>query len=640
MGRRKDKSDVTRGPGKSARRQQDPDLAELLGQKPIGDKKKKDSSAAKKPARGRKRRHGDEAENDVTVSDGVVSFETETEPSKKKSKQQQKKNKKAKVPKETKKAGKKFDSESEEDDEEQYSKGHDRSNSDWLKPAGKKANPFEGGDDDDDEDDIMLGDDFGDGSDAGSDGEVDGAAPDSDGADVDGSDSDDDSDSGEALPIEKQSKKLDRRKARDEKLAAAEMRAKTDGGDKISLPTEEELENEEENPLELSMINRRIQEISRVLGNFKQLHEPGRTRAEYRQIFQKDICAYYSYNEFLVSKFADLFHSNELVEFLDANEVRRPVTIRTNSLKTKRRDLAQALINRGVNLDPIGKWSKVGLVIYDSGVPIGATPEYLAGHYMLQGGSSMIPCIALAPQHNESVLDLCAAPGGKTSYLGALMRNTGFLLANDAKKDRCKAVVGNLHRLGITNTVVCNYDGRAFPKVMGGFDRVLVDAPCSGTGVISKDPAVKMSKDDKDIQRCSHIQRELLLAAIDSCNAKSSSGGYVVYSTCSVLVEENESVVDYALKRRHVKLVPTGVDFGEEGFTRFREKRFHASLNLTKRFYPHTHNMDGFFVAKFKKYSNKVIGEEKEKNKDKEEKEQEEDGSDQEQEEEETAMEV
>lgn len=342
-------------------------------------------------------------------------------------------------------------------------------------------------------------------------------------------------------------------------------------------------------------------EILHILSNFKGLCEEGKSRSEYLQMLRDDLKSQYGYSDYLMGKFIELVPTSQLMEFLDANEAPRPLTIRTNSLKTRRRDLAQALINRGVNLDPIGSWSKVGLVIYDSSVPIGATPEYLAGHYMLQGASSMMPVMALAPQEKERILDMCAAPGAKTSYIAALMKNSGILFCNDINKDRLKALVGNLHRLGVTNTVSCSYDGRSFPKVMGNFDRVLLDAPCSGTGVISKDLSVKISKTEKDIQKCSHLQRELILSAIDSVNARSSTGGYLVYSTCSVLVEENECVVEYALKKRNVKVVPTGLELGEDGFVKFRERRFHPSMANTKRIYPHVHNMDGFFIAKLKK---------------------------------------
>ena len=345
----------------------------------------------------------------------------------------------------------------------------------------------------------------------------------------------------------------------------------------------------------------------KVLSNFKELAETGRSRAEYTEQFKTDLGTYYGYNEFLIEKFFYLFTPSELVEFLEANEVPRPVTIRTNTLKTRRRDLAQALINRGVNLDPLGKWTKVGLQIFDSPVPIGATPEYMAGHYMLQAASSFMPVIALAPQENERVLDMSSAPGGKTTYIAALMKNTGTVFANDPSKDRCKAIVGNVHRLGVKNVVVTNLDGRDFPKVLGGFDRVLLDSPCSGTGVISKDPSVKTNKGEDDFGMLTKLQKELILCAIDAVDAKSKSGGYIVYSTCSVTAEENEEVVSYALKKRkNVKLVSTGIEFGREGFTRIREKRFHPSLNLTRRFFPHTHNMDGFYVAKFKKISNTI----------------------------------
>ena len=114
----------------------------------------------------------------------------------------------------------------------------------------------------------------------------------------------------------------------------------------------------------------------------------------------------------------EIFSFGELLEYLDASETPRPLTIRTNTLKSRRKELAQNLITRGVNLDPVGKWSKVGLVIYSSQVPIGATPEYLAGHYMIQGAASFLPVMALSPQEDERILDMCCAPGGKSTHIG------------------------------------------------------------------------------------------------------------------------------------------------------------------------------------------------------------------------------
>ena len=110
------------------------------------------------------------------------------------------------------------------------------------------------------------------------------------------------------------------------------------------------------------------------------------------------------------------------------------MTIRINTLKTRRKELAEALLQRGVDLDKLAEWSKVGLKIYQTRVPIGATPEYLAGHYMLQSASSFLPVLALDPQPNEKILDLAAAPGGKTTYIAQLMKNTGIIFANDVKK--------------------------------------------------------------------------------------------------------------------------------------------------------------------------------------------------------------
>lgn len=98
----------------------------------------------------------------------------------------------------------------------------------------------------------------------------------------------------------------------------------------------------------------------------------------------------------------------------------------------------------------------------------------------------MLPVMALEPHENERILDLCAAPGGKSSHIAALMKNTGTLFSNDANRDRIKAVVGNFHRLGVMNAIVSCEDGVKYKSIMTGFDRILVDAPCTGTGVISK----------------------------------------------------------------------------------------------------------------------------------------------------------
>jgi ribosomal RNA methyltransferase Nop2 len=298
---------------------------------------------------------------------------------------------------------------------------------------------------------------------------------------------------------------------------------------------------------------------------------------------------------------------------MDASDRPRPLVIRTNTLKTTRKDLVAALTKRGAQVEPID-WSKVAVKVTESSIPIGATPEYLAGHYMLQAASSMCPVMALAPQPGERVLDMAAAPGGKTSYIAQLMKNSGTIIVNDAKEQRQKATVANLHRMGVKNSIVCCYDGRKIPGIMKGFDRVLLDAPCSGTGVISRDQTVKLQRTVKDIQRIAHLQKELLIAAVDAVDPKSPSGGIVVYSTCSISTEENEQVVNYILQKRFVRLIDTGLEVGNPGFTRHKERRFHPSLALTKRFYPHVHNMDGFYVAKFQKYANGVRGSEEKDN--------------------------
>ena len=363
------------------------------------------------------------------------------------------------------------------------------------------------------------------------------------------SEDEDDSDLEEKLTaanIEGLSRKLDMQLAQEAAEAQAELeetalQTNIDGDKPHVLDDDEEdgdeLAKKTKSLLapDLQLLRNRITETVRVLDDFGKLAEEGRSRAEYTAQLLKDICTYYGYSEYLAEKLYNLFSPKEAFAFFEANESARPVVIRTNTLRTNRRDLAGALINRGVTLEPVGKWSKVGLQIFESNVPLGATPEYLAGHYILQAASSFLPVMALAPQEHERVLDMAAAPGGKTTHMAALMRNTGCIFANDPSKQRAKGLIGNIHRLGARNVIVANYDAREFPRVIGGFDRVLLDAPCSGTGVIAKDASVKTNKTERDFMVLPHTQKQLLLAAIDSVNHASKTGGYLVYSTWYVI---------------------------------------------------------------------------------------------------------
>ncbi|KAL7437791.1 hypothetical protein ACHAXM_005834 [Skeletonema potamos] len=452
-------------------------------------------------------------------------------------------------------------------------------NAKWLKPKQSKMKLT---DSDDDEDD----DEFGSASEEGSDDEM--------------------------LEVERQSRIIDEEMKLEQEEAESELRRTIAQQTSVyHLPTKEELEEDENRVVPPSELRERIDDILEVLADFKTRREPGRSRSEYIERLAQDMAELFGYLQELVDYFLSMFGPNECLEFLEASDKSRPLVVRVNTLKARRKDLAAALMKRGVRLDPLANWSKVGLKIYESTVPIGATPEYLAGHYMLQSAASMCPVMALGPQPGDRVMDMSAAPGGKTSYIAQLMRNKGVVIANDLKPERQKATVANLHRLGVRNAITCCYDGRKIGAQMrNSFDRILLDAPCSGLGVISRDPSVKVQRTIPDVKRCAHLQKELLVAAIDALNHKSKKGGgYMVYSTCSVAVAENEEVVNYLLSKRDVKLVDTGLDFGKPGFTRFEHKRFHPSLALTRRFYPHVHNMDGFYVAKIQKLSDKRLGE-------------------------------
>ena len=345
------------------------------------------------------------------------------------------------------------------------------------------------------------------------------------------------------------------------------------------------------------LLNMKIQEILQKLTDLKGQGPHTESRVPLLIELKKLFCRYFSYNQELMEYIMQLFNPAECYAFLEMMDTQRPVTIRVNSLRTQRAGLVKALTEKTVSMEPVDEVSKMAFKINASKVPIGATPEYLAGHYMLQSAASMLAVRALAPQPGEKVLDMASAPGGKTTYIGQLMKNKGIIIANDMKTERTKALFYNCQRMGLTNVIITNFDGRKFPSCMKNFDRILLDAPCTGLGVISRDPSIKAKRNMMDIYKAAHLQRELLRKAIDLCKV----GGYVVYSTCSFAVEENEAVVDYACRSRYVKIVDTGLELENKAVTKYKESHFNDRMKYCIRVLPHVHNMDGFFVAKLLK---------------------------------------
>jgi NOL1/NOP2/sun family putative RNA methylase len=224
---------------------------------------------------------------------------------------------------------------------------------------------------------------------------------------------------------------------------------------------------------------------------------------------------------------------------------------------------------------------------------VGATTEYLLGYYYVQDLSSCLSVSALDAAENQRVLDIAAAPGGKTTMIAQKMNDTGMIVALEPSASRARSLSFNLARCGVSNTCVLGYEGQHVSNLKMKFDRVLLDAPCSCEGVIAKDVTRKTSHTPGDVEFCSNRQESLIKAAADAVKP----GGILVYSTCSFAPEENEAIIDSLLKQRDDASIEP-VEFGYPGLVRYDDMEFASSLRNTRRLYPHLHDTTGFFIAK------------------------------------------
>ena len=229
----------------------------------------------------------------------------------------------------------------------------------------------------------------------------------------------------------------------------------------------------------------------------------------------------------------------------------------------------------------------------------GKHPYHAAGLYYIQEPSAMVVADVLRPSSEDTVLDLCAAPGGKTTQLAGFMQNKGLLVANEINPKRAKALSENVERMGIKNTVVLNETpDRLAQRFEGYFDKILVDAPCSGEGMFRKDEEAIAFWSESHVEHCANQQRSILKAAYTMLK----EGGILVYSTCTFSPEENEqSIEDFLSACPDMELLPIEHNHGLTNGNPEWSKTKNRDLEKTARLWPHHLVGEGHFVAKLRK---------------------------------------
>ena len=263
----------------------------------------------------------------------------------------------------------------------------------------------------------------------------------------------------------------------------------------------------------------------------------------------------------------------------------RRKSIRVNTLKTSVSIVLKSLKEQGWKLTKI-PWCKEGFYLEGERRDIGNVEEHKQGSFFVQRSTSLIPSLVLKPKSTDAVLDMCAAPGGKTTHLAALMKNEGVIVANELFRNRMRELLINLTRCGVMNTVVTQQTGDSLQG--NKFDKILLDAPCSNSGSLRGE--TKKSKDimrlwsEKRVRSFAKVQKRLLLHAYSLLKAK----GVLVYATCSLDPEEDEDVVDYVLEKTDAKL-----------------EKIHLPVKADDKKYfkiwPQYQDTEGFFVVKIKK---------------------------------------
>lgn len=290
-----------------------------------------------------------------------------------------------------------------------------------------------------------------------------------------------------------------------------------------------------------------------------------------------------SNKDFFISRYAQLGW-----EF---NKTPPRQSIRINTSNNNKKNLESRLQSAGVQLERI-PFLETGYWVNSSKVSVGATAEYLLGLYSIQEAAAQIPATLFAELRAKIVLDACAAPGGKTVQLANLMNNTGAIIALDINRKRTAALSNHLERCHVTNTVVYLLDARHASHLKLKFDKILIDAPCSGNFVTDYNWFTRRTMED--VERNAILQREILTHAASCLSGQ----GEIIYSTCSIEPEENELNMNWAIRNLGLKIKDINC-YGQKGLTNVFGVKLDSSIEKCKRIWPK--ETQGFFIAKLGK---------------------------------------
>ncbi|MCF6270467.1 MAG: RsmB/NOP family class I SAM-dependent RNA methyltransferase [Melioribacteraceae bacterium] len=304
-------------------------------------------------------------------------------------------------------------------------------------------------------------------------------------------------------------------------------------------------------------------------------------------------------SNYIQSVFGDEFLS-KYKEYVESDYIQY---VRIHGSSDEQRELVKRLLYYGIELSGVANVPNAYSVIKGND-KIGKTLEHALGKYYIQSLSSMIPPLVLNPTAEDRAIDMCAAPGSKATQLAEMMGNSGTLYVNEPSIGRTKALAHNMDKLNVLNAGMLTSKGELISKYFDNyFDKILIDAPCTGLGIVQKKQEVSNWWSENHAAALSDTQFKLLVSGIKSAKV----GAEILYSTCTLTLEENELVVERILDKYPVELMDIELPVkSHPGLTKYGERKLNTELTKTRRIIPWEINSEGFFIAKFRKIDETV----------------------------------